>query len=186
MTGLVLVAVVLPALIWRIVAVRRDPTRPEAWAITVAVVGLGVALGLNLPREYPDLAGGVPPKLLQLGQNVAVVGAFAALQLFYLGFVARFLPRPRIRAELVVVVAVVVALAVLTAVVVDDDGLRYEAAALRDPAVTLFYIVGGVYITYALGTQLWWTLRFGRRLADPLLRFASLVAAGGAAALIVA
>ena len=186
MTGLVLIVVVVPALIWRIVAVRRDPTRPEAWAITVAVVGLGVALALNLPREFPELAGRASPKLLQLGQNVAVIGAFAALQLFYLSFVARFLRRPRIRVELVVVVAVVVALAVLTVLVVDDDGLRFEAAALRDPSVTLFYVVGGAYITYALVTQLWWTLRFGRRLTDPVLRVAALVAAAGAAALIVA
>lgn len=186
MTAFVLIVVVGPALVWRIVAVRRDPSRPEAWAITVAVAGLAVALALNLPREFPALAGGASPKLLQLGQNVAVIGAFAALQLFYLSFVARFLRRPRIRAELVVVVAVVVALAVLAALVVDDDGLRFEAAALRDPAVTLFYAVGGAYITYALVTQLWWTLRFGRRLTDPVLRVAALVAAAGAAALIVA
>lgn len=186
MTAVVLVVVILPALLWRVMAVRRDPSRPEAWAITVAVGCLGVALALNLPREFPDLAGGIPPKLLQYGQNVAVLGAFAALQLFYLSFVARFLPRSRIRVELVLVVAVVVVLGVLTAAVGDGNGLRFEAAALREPAVAAFSVVGGGYIVYALVMQLWWTLRYGRRLADPVLRIASSVAAAGAVVLTVA
>lgn len=186
MTIAVLVVVVGPALVWKGLQIRRDPTRLESWAVAVAIVCFAVALLLNIPRENPDEPYAVPRKFLQLGQNVAAIGALASLQLFYLSFVAQFLRRPRIGLEVAVVLGTLLALTVLTFVVPDDDGLRFAADAMRQPAVAAFYLVGGGYVAYALSTQLWWTLRYGRRLNDSVLRSAAAVTSLGALLLLIA
>jgi hypothetical protein len=178
----VLLAVLLVVLAVRAVSVWRDRRSTEQWAFLLAIAGVVVTLLLEVPRVQPDLVPGVDPRLARLGQNLAIVAAFAALQLFYLRHVSRFLRRPRLVVELVVVAAVAAVLVASTVRVVAEGGdLGSGTATLRRPAVAAFYLAGGGYILYAVGTQLWWTARFARRrdAVEPLVRRAATGAAAG-------
>lgn len=181
MTLMIVLGVLLPALVWKGTQVRRDPANLERWAVVIAIACITIALLLNLPREHPTVDFGIDVRLIQLGQNVAIVGAFGALQLFYLNFVAEYLRRPRLRLEVMVIAVTLGALAVLTwYIIAIDASLQPLPENLRQPIVAAFYAVGGGYIIYALSTQLWWTMRYAQRLRDTVLRAAAIITAAGA------
>ncbi|MGH3897598.1 MAG: MAB_1171c family putative transporter [Pseudonocardiaceae bacterium] len=180
MTLVILLGVLLPALMWKGAQVRRDPANLERWAVVIAIACVTIALLLNVPREYPTVDFGIDARVIQLGQNAAIVGAFGALQLFYLNFVAEYLCRTRLRLEIMVIAVTLGALAVLTwYIIAIDASLKPLPDNLNQPIVAAFYAVGGGYIIYALSTQLWWTIRYGRLLRDTVLRAAAIITAAG-------
>lgn len=181
MTLMVVLGVLVPALAWKGAQVRRDPANLERWAVVIAIACLTIALVLNIPREHDTVDYGIDSRLIQLGQNVAIIGAFGALQLFYLNFVAEYLRRSRLRLEVVIIAATLGALTVFTGYIIAiDASLRLLPENLNQPIVAAFYAVGGGYVIYALGTQLWWTTRYARRLSDNVLRIAAVITAAGA------
>lgn len=185
----VLLVILVAVLVWKITAVARDPRSVEQWAILVAILGIVAALVLDLPRENPMLDIGFDPRLARLGQNVAIVCAYGALQLFYLRYVTQFLRRPRLGLELIIVGVVLVALVLFTIdIIAVGADMTTSLQNLSNPAVVGFFLTGGLYIAYAQGTQLWWTARFSRRpeIADPLIRRAAYGAALGNALSLVA
>lgn len=177
-----LLVVLLVVLACKAVSVWHDRRSLEQWAFLLAIAGVALTLLLEIPRAYPESVPDLDVRLARLAQNLIVVAAFGVLQLFYLRYVSRFLRRPRLVAELIVIGAVATVLVVCTSqVVAMGAGLDAEPSNLRLPAVVTFYLVGGGYVMYAVGTQLWWTARFARRpdVVDPVVRRAASGAAVG-------
>jgi len=145
----------LVAAVWKAADVRRDPRDLARWAILLAISAVVLTLALEAAREYPATRFGLDERWLRLGENIAIIAAFAALQLFYLHYVAAYLRRGRLRLEIAVIAAVLAALSALTAHVIAAGGdLGSEAGNVAHLDVAGFYLVGGAYIGYALATQL--------------------------------
>lgn len=183
----VLLVMAAAGVAWKAADVRRDPRSLERWAFLGALVCVTLTLVLEVSRQYPQFTFGLDPRLLRLGQNIVVIGAFGSLQLFYLHYVAAYLPRPRLGLEVALIGATMVGLTVLTIRVIDlGQNLGTGPGNVAQPAVAGFYLLGGIYISYALATQLWWTARFSRVAAiAPGVRRAAKVAAVGAAILLI-
>ncbi len=176
-------AVFAVALIWKLYQLVKarhdDPLR----AVTLCLACIGAAFLLGLAagaRAFDNVAGPGSAKLLQ---NVLLLGAYYWLMCFYL-YSASDRRRGRIRARWEAVPLVVaigtISLAALTAPQSVKDFL-YAPTDMRVPQVTVFYLVAGLYMIYAIASALRWTWRYAQVSTRPLttgLRLAAASMAG--------
>jgi len=173
-----LVVVLVPAMAAKLGHAHSDRNSLEVIAVCAAALFLTAALTLDVVRAL-HVALPVSKRVVQVLTTLLAVGAHASLQLFYLAFVARFLPVVRLRAEAVLLSAVVASTVWFACAIAGTDriipGTGFYAIA--------FDVVTLGYIMYALLTQMYWTARYARRFADPVFRTAARLTAAGVSVL---
>lgn len=185
-TTVALLAVLVPCMVAKLRQVRRDRDVLELWAIGAAVAFLTLGQALIFTVEFPAFGTGLSDRTVQLGASIAVIGAYAALQLFYLSFIARFLQRHRVRVEIALFLVVLGATVYLLAVAIPGDGrvaLGAESVTTQ-PGAAAFFLLDNGYIAYVLVTQLYWTQRYLRRFSDRIFRAAAVTTAIGSTVLL--
>lgn len=186
-TTVALIAVLVPCMAAKLRQARRDRNTLELWAIGGAIFFLTLGQALIFTVEFPEFSTGLSDRIVQLGASISIIGAYAALQLFYLTFVAPFVRRHRLRVEFAIVAVVAaVTIYVLAFAVPGEAGLSLTAEQLTSQrGAAVFYLLSSLYIAYVLGTQLGWIARFARRFPDPIFRAAALITAAGSAVLFI-
>jgi len=186
-TSVTLFLVLIPAAISKLRQAHRDRATVELWAICAALIFLALApvLILFTTRWFP---GVLPRRTGQLAGTLSSLAGCATLQLFYLSFIAKHQRWHRVRLEIVLFVLVVGATAyLLTVAIPGDHYLQPTVDTLtRQPAAPFYWLVTSAYMTYALGTQLYWTARYLREFHNLVFRVAALITALGAAILVIA
>ncbi|MFJ3586826.1 MAB_1171c family putative transporter [Streptomyces sp. NPDC090127] len=149
----------------------RDPSDPLPRAVFLCLLCAGVSFPFGVPagaRLVDDLIGDGAAKL---AQNLCLLGAVYFLGCFFVHAASdAATAAARVRRQLVplAATAVVVTLAMALTPPVERSH-TYATADMREPGVAVFYLTAGAYLTYALATALWWTVRYARLAGRPLV-----------------
>ena len=180
--NLVLGILLVIALGWKLYQLSKAPDEVPLRAVVLCLASAAVAYPFGLSAvaaAVDDLVGAGTAKLVQ---NVFLLATVYWLMCFYLFSAADGVRgRKRARWELVPLVTTAVTMGVAT--LITPEGLRgssYADADMRVPGLALFYLAGGLYLTYILATTLVWTWRYARD-SDPPLAIGLWIAAAGMA-----
>lgn len=92
-------------------------------------------------------------------RNLVLVGAFAAMQFFYLRKIAEYRPRQRRYAEAVALLVTVAVILITPLFVKLPFSLQFTNANIQHPPVLVFFLTVSAYLVYACLTQIVWSSR---------------------------
>jgi hypothetical protein len=170
---------------WKTIDLIRDVRNPAAWSVAAACGSMAAVVVFAKPVvvAWTDQLLGTDSAALI--RNLALVGCFAALQLFYLSHIAVFRARRRIQIELVVVASAVSTMTVAALAVPQHARLVARSDQLDHPSVLVFFFVATGYLVYACLTQVFWTLRFHHQLQQVTLRISTTLIGTGCLLLMI-
>jgi hypothetical protein len=177
--SLVLAVVLYGSMLWTGRQMLRDPSDRLLRAVFLCLLCAGLSFPFGLPagiRLVDGLAGGGAAKLLQ---NLCLLGAVYFLGCFFIHSASDpAAARARVRRQAVpFAVTAVVASAAMAVTPHAERSHTYATADMRVPGVAVFYLSAGAYLTYALATALYWTVRYARQASRPLVTGLWMVAA---------
>lgn len=158
------------ALSWKAYQLSRAPHDGPLRAVTLCLACAAVAFPFGVPagaRAFDGLVGDGGAKLVQ---NIMLLCCVYWLMCFYL-YSASDPRRGHARARREAVpLGVATAVITLATVLTPQDKREhvYATADMQVTGVALFYLVGGLYLGYALSMALWWTRRYARISRGPL------------------
>jgi len=137
------------------------------WPVVIVVVSLAVGIAVGLPRRFSDLNYTVPGLALQVGQNLALIGTFLALQLLYLPAAKDGSHRrPIIREVSFAMTVCFVAVVLLAVYAAFNIPTHYIAKELQRPGVAVFYVLVESYVLYVTACVVARSARYARRIDE--------------------
>ncbi|WP_145984234.1 hypothetical protein [Pseudonocardia sp. EC080610-09] len=92
-------------------------------------------------------------------RNLVIVGAFAAMQLFYLRNIAEYRPRQRRYGEAAALAITVAVILIAPLFISPPFNLQFTGRDIQHPAVLVFFLTVSAYLVYACLTQIVWASR---------------------------
>lgn len=158
------------AVMWKLHQLRKAPQDRPLLAVTLCVAGAAASFSLAITPVHRPLCALFGSGFSRLLSNALLLGSAFWLMCFYLySATDRARAGRRVRREAMLLGIVVATIA--RATVVTPPSVRGRPYATADMAVTsvaVFFTAAGLYLVYALGAALWWTLRYARMSQRPL------------------
>jgi hypothetical protein len=154
-------AVLLAALAWRVPRLARAPHDLATRAVSACLACTAVGLCLQWAAASAADDAALGPGVVKLVQNLVQYVALWFLMLFFL--FAGFGPAARRRARWEVVPLVAAAVALTVAMFATPAGLRdhtFRTGDMRVPGIAAFYGLGGLYFLYVLVQTSRWAWQY--------------------------
>ncbi|MFF3554628.1 MAB_1171c family putative transporter [Streptomyces tsukubensis] len=152
------------AVAWKAYQLSRGPYDRSLRAITACLLSAAASYPFAMPGGASGFDGIAGHGMAKLMQNLLLLATVYFLMLFYLYSAAdKADGRQRAKREAVVVLAVAATMTV-AAKTVDHTALAgsFSTLDMTIPQVAVFYLVGGLYLAYALAVAGVWTRRYAR------------------------
>lgn len=161
-------AVLVVAVIWKLYQISKAPSDGPLWCVTLCLVSIAASFLLAMPGGASAAETVASGSAAKVAQNVLLLAAMYFLMCFYLLSAGRAEGRRRARREGVLALTVAGAMTV-SAATAPSGALTgsSQTADMTVAQVALFYLVAGLYFTYALLTASVWSRRYARMSQRP-------------------
>lgn len=145
--------------VWRLLHAIRSPASADPWASVLFSAGLGLMVLLNRPDFSAWVDAVLGSHAAGIVRNLVIVGAFAAMQLFYLRNIAEYRPRQRRYGEVAALAITVAVILIAPLFISPPFNLQFTSRDIQHPAVLVFFLTVSAYLVYACLTQIVWSSR---------------------------